>query len=161
MDPSPKSPISEDEKIAWPEDDSDGSSSDDEVVVKINNNNTRASTICHVDTSVPPPPIVVPTVTEVAPWRLPGSDIADWFNFGFDERSYMSYLEHKARIESQTFKGPGGQVIFIPPEPKQVSKVEEKPQYVPYLSPYLVTLTDHEPDFMPVVDPKEIEFFLS
>ena len=25
------------------------------------------------------------------PWRLPGSDISDWFNYGFDEISWEAY----------------------------------------------------------------------
>ncbi|CAD6567625.1 MAG: cleavage polyadenylation factor subunit fip1 [Tremellales sp. Tagirdzhanova-0007] len=34
------------------------------------------------------------------PWRRPGSDIADWFNFGFDEISYPRYLRYRQDFEA-------------------------------------------------------------
>jgi pre-mRNA 3'-end-processing factor FIP1 len=34
------------------------------------------------------------------PWRRPGSDLADWFNFGFDEGTYPKYLRFRADMEA-------------------------------------------------------------
>lgn len=58
-------------------------------------------------TAPPSHPVVDPTVTGVMdgrsildfdlsamnekPWRRPGSDISDWFNYGFDETSWEAY----------------------------------------------------------------------
>lgn len=33
------------------------------------------------------------------PWRRPGSDIADWFNFGFDEVTYPKFLRYRQDME--------------------------------------------------------------
>lgn len=32
-------------------------------------------------------------------WRRPGSDISDWFNFGFDEVTYPKYLRFRQEME--------------------------------------------------------------
>lgn len=32
-------------------------------------------------------------------WRRPGSDISDWFNFGFDEVTYPKYLSYIQDME--------------------------------------------------------------
>jgi pre-mRNA 3'-end-processing factor FIP1 len=32
-------------------------------------------------------------------WRRPGSDISDWFNYGFDEMSYPRYLRYRQDME--------------------------------------------------------------
>lgn len=34
------------------------------------------------------------------PWRRPGSDITDWFNFGFDESTYPKFLRFRADMEA-------------------------------------------------------------
>lgn len=34
------------------------------------------------------------------PWRRPGSDISDWFNFGFDETTYPKFLRFRADMEA-------------------------------------------------------------
>ncbi|KAK1923872.1 hypothetical protein DB88DRAFT_492759 [Papiliotrema laurentii] len=33
------------------------------------------------------------------PWRRPGSDLQDWFNFGFDETSYPRFLRYRREME--------------------------------------------------------------
>lgn len=33
------------------------------------------------------------------PWRRPGSDIQDWFNFGFDEVTYPKFLRYRQEME--------------------------------------------------------------
>jgi pre-mRNA 3'-end-processing factor FIP1 len=33
------------------------------------------------------------------PWRRPGSDLQDYFNFGFDEVSYPKFLRYKQEME--------------------------------------------------------------
>jgi len=33
-------------------------------------------------------------------WRRPGSDLADWFNFGFDEVTYPKYLRYGQDMEA-------------------------------------------------------------
>lgn len=33
-------------------------------------------------------------------WRRPGSDIQDWFNFGFDEVSYPKFLRYRQEMEA-------------------------------------------------------------
>lgn len=47
-------------------------------------------TIYHVD----------PTSLAEKPWRKPGSDLSDWFNFGFDEMSWKAYGQQKREITS-------------------------------------------------------------
>jgi len=32
-------------------------------------------------------------------WRRPGSDISDWFNYGFDEVTYPKYLRYRQEME--------------------------------------------------------------
>jgi pre-mRNA 3'-end-processing factor FIP1 len=34
------------------------------------------------------------------PWRRVGSDLTDWFNFGFDEASYIKFLRYRAEMEA-------------------------------------------------------------
>ena len=34
------------------------------------------------------------------PWRRPGSDIQDWFNYGFDEVSYPKFLRYRQEMEA-------------------------------------------------------------
>lgn len=34
------------------------------------------------------------------PWRRPGSDLSDWFNFGFDEVSFPKFLRFRAEMEA-------------------------------------------------------------
>jgi pre-mRNA 3'-end-processing factor FIP1 len=33
-------------------------------------------------------------------WRRPGSDLSDWFNYGFDEVSYPKFLRFRAEMEA-------------------------------------------------------------
>lgn len=33
------------------------------------------------------------------PWRRPGADIADWFNYGFDEVSWRTFLGYRNEME--------------------------------------------------------------
>lgn len=33
------------------------------------------------------------------PWRRPGSDLSDWFNFGFDEVTYPKFLRFRSDME--------------------------------------------------------------
>lgn len=32
-------------------------------------------------------------------WRRPGSDISDWFNYGFDEVTYPKFLKYRQEME--------------------------------------------------------------
>jgi pre-mRNA 3'-end-processing factor FIP1 len=32
-------------------------------------------------------------------WRLPGSDISDWFNYGFDEFTWVEYVRRRREME--------------------------------------------------------------
>jgi pre-mRNA 3'-end-processing factor FIP1 len=34
------------------------------------------------------------------PWRRPGSDLTDWFNFGFDEVTYPKFLRFRSEMEA-------------------------------------------------------------
>lgn len=38
--------------------------------------------------------------TSGQPWRRPGSDLSDWFNFGFDEVSFPKFLRFRAEMEA-------------------------------------------------------------
>ena len=33
------------------------------------------------------------------PWRRPGSDVSDWFNYGFDEVSWRTFLGYRNEME--------------------------------------------------------------
>ncbi|KAI0800598.1 Fip1 motif-domain-containing protein [Fomes fomentarius] len=60
------------------------------------------------------------------PWRRPGSDISDWFNYGFDEISWEAYcyrrrefgeLANMLKSNVVNFSGmPEDQLIALPPE---------------------------------------------
>ncbi|KAF8915058.1 hypothetical protein CPB85DRAFT_1295513 [Mucidula mucida] len=64
------------------------------------------------------------------PWRKPGSDISDWFNYGFDEISWEAYcyrrrdlgdLAHVLKASVLNFSGmPEEQVTALPPEVRQM-----------------------------------------
>jgi len=56
-------------------------------------------------------------IFKIKPWRAPGADISDYFNFGFDEFTWNAYC-HKQdklrgefnpqKIMAEIMKGPGG-----------------------------------------------------
>lgn len=45
------------------------------------------------------------------PWRRPGSDLSDWFNYGFDEVSYPKFLRFRLEMEA----GKNAMVSHLPP----------------------------------------------
>ena len=64
------------------------------------------------------------------PWRKPGSDISDWFNYGFDEISWEAYcyrrrdlgeLANVLKTSVLNFSGmPEDQLTALPPEVRQM-----------------------------------------
>lgn len=64
------------------------------------------------------------------PWRKPGADISDWFNYGFDEISWEAYcyrrrdvgdLAHVLKASVLNFAGlEADQVTNLPPEARQM-----------------------------------------
>ncbi|KAK2464740.1 hypothetical protein APHAL10511_003158 [Amanita phalloides] len=64
------------------------------------------------------------------PWRRPGSDISDWFNYGFDELSWEAYCYRRRELGEManvlkanliTFTGmPEDQLSNLPPEVRQM-----------------------------------------
>ncbi|KAJ8445700.1 hypothetical protein Cgig2_026027 [Carnegiea gigantea] len=42
-------------------------------------------------------------IFEQKPWTLPGADVTDYFNFGFDEKSWKSYCQSLDQLRQQTF----------------------------------------------------------
>ncbi|GLB43517.1 putative fip1 motif containing protein [Lyophyllum shimeji] len=64
------------------------------------------------------------------PWRRPGSDISDWFNYGFDEISWEAYcyrrrdlgeLANVLKTNVLNFSGmPDDQLTQLPPEVRQM-----------------------------------------
>ncbi|KAF8899254.1 Fip1 motif-domain-containing protein [Infundibulicybe gibba] len=64
------------------------------------------------------------------PWRKPGSDISDWFNYGFDELSWEAYCYRRRELGEVanvlkanvlTFSGmPEDQLTALPPEVRQM-----------------------------------------
>ena len=66
-------------------------------------------------THAPPPKFHHPSVVD-PPWLVPGVDITDFFNYGFNPETWKDYmgLVHQFRVEFtmqkriRTFDGPGG-----------------------------------------------------
>ena len=48
--------------------------------------------------------IDVDAVDVEKPWRQPGADITDWFNYGFDEYKWLEYATKKRSIGSMAEK---------------------------------------------------------
>jgi len=52
---------------------------------------------------------------EVKTWREPNADLSNYFNFGFDEKSWRNYAEIQLRLRDKLGKGPSYMKINIPP----------------------------------------------
>jgi len=52
---------------------------------------------------------------EDKPWRKPGADITDYFNYGFTEETWRAYTERQKRMRFES----GGPQIVMPLPPKQ------------------------------------------
>ena len=35
------------------------------------------------------------------PWRLPGADVTDYFNYGFNEESWLKYCEMQRKLRAE------------------------------------------------------------
>jgi pre-mRNA 3'-end-processing factor FIP1 len=51
---------------------------------------------------------------EDKPWRKPGADITDYFNYGFTEETWRAYTERQKRMRFES----GGPQIINPIGPK-------------------------------------------
>lgn len=68
---------------------------------------------------------VDPTEFEEKPWRKPGADLTDWFNYGFNEESWRLWGDKKYsrtmdRKEMEANGGRGGMIDEGPEEIEQV-----------------------------------------
>lgn len=51
---------------------------------------------------------------EEKPWRKPGADISDWFNYGFNEDTWNAYREKQNQIRAMNQMQSKIQVRFFP-----------------------------------------------
>lgn len=55
------------------------------------------------------------------PWRRPGVDLSDYFNYGFDEMSWIAYCNRQDKLRAQAsmpgMMGDMGQASMVPPMP--------------------------------------------
>lgn len=55
------------------------------------------------------------------PWRRPGIDLSDYFNYGFDEMSWIAYCNRQDKLRAQAsmpgMMGDMGQASMVPPMP--------------------------------------------
>ncbi|KAL1409459.1 Cleavage polyadenylation factor subunit fip1 [Vanrija albida] len=71
-------------------------------------------------------------------WRRPGSDISDWFNYGFDEVTYPKFLKFRQEMEqgarALASLGPMGQItpdvaqmlhVQMAPNPQQLQQMQQ------------------------------------
>lgn len=52
---------------------------------------------------------------EDKPWRKPGADITDYFNYGFNELSWQSYCERQRRLRIESGAGVPASLGLGPP----------------------------------------------
>lgn len=56
---------------------------------------------------------------EDKPWRKPGADITDYFNYGFNEETWRAYCERQKRMRHESGAGLSG----LGPNPTQTSNI--------------------------------------
>lgn len=78
---------------------------------------------------------------EVKTWREPNADLSNYFNFGFDEKSWRNYAEIQLRLRDKLGKGPSYMKINIPP-PAMMHTDGNVP--IPGLSRFEKTLVGNE-----------------
>lgn len=62
-----------------------------------------------------PIPAVVPGNLEEKPWRRPGTDLSDYFNYGFDEFTWMAYCNRQDKLRAHFT--PQQLMMGMPPMP--------------------------------------------
>ena len=59
---------------------------------------------------------------KLKPWRAPGVDVSDYFNYGFDEFTWLAYCHKQDKLRGEfnpqkvmenIMKGPGGAVVLM------------------------------------------------
>ena len=67
------------------------------------------------------------------PWRRPGADVSDWFNYGFDEETWKVYAQKQMQIRQinrQVKEGRGGAAITVQ-QPSQPAIQQPQQQQLP------------------------------
>lgn len=62
---------------------------------------------------------------EDKPWRKPGADITDYFNYGFSEETWRSYCERQKRMRHESGAGLSG----LGPNPSQTAPINSNCMY--------------------------------
>jgi hypothetical protein len=79
---------------------------------------------CHVRRIPPPPQVTDPYVFDSElfmerPWRKPGADMTDWFNYGFNEDTWQAYCNKQQQLRRQNaMQGSNIQVPHPNPKPQ-------------------------------------------
>lgn len=63
---------------------------------------------------------------EDKPWRKPGADITDYFNYGFNEETWRAYCERQKRMRHESGAGLSG----LGPNPPQTTPVNSNGIYL-------------------------------
>nr|CAG4636452.1 EOG090X0BVA [Eubosmina coregoni] len=73
---------------------------------------------------------------EEKPWRKPGADITDYFNYGFNELTWQAYCERQRRMRMESGAGVPASLglgpppkMIIPPAPIPIAVVNENSKY--------------------------------
>lgn len=63
---------------------------------------------------------------EDKPWRKPGADITDYFNYGFNEETWRAYCERQKRMRHESGAGLSG----LGPNPTQSSNINSNRMFL-------------------------------
>lgn len=58
----------------------------------------------------------IPLLQEEKPWRMPTADLSDYFNYGFDEWSWMAYCNRQDKLRATMPPQMPGMMPMMPPQ---------------------------------------------
>jgi len=68
---------------------------------------------------------------EEKPWRKPGADITDYFNYGFNETTWQGYCERQRRLRMESGAGIPASLGLGPPPKSTVMQLSAAPAPIP------------------------------
>jgi len=68
---------------------------------------------------------------EEKPWRKPGADITDYFNYGFNEATWQGYCERQRRLRMESGAGIPASLGLGPPPKSTVMQLSAAPAPIP------------------------------
>ena len=86
------------------------------------------------------------------PWKRPGADISDWFNYGFDEETWRVYSQKQLQIRQinrQVKESRGGLAVAAGAQPMQQQQLPPRQQPQQQLMPPHSMLQQQQPPMPP------------